>query len=118
MELKGNKGLFDTGKSSRTWGVPTLSLRLDVLPEFRGCFGRKMGVFGPNLRRFGAPPHLAPSPWAATGELGAQTLDLGRPCVNAEDGQSRVEPEALGRSNGKNVKEKCCCWLLLLLVAC
>ena len=41
-----------------------------------------MAFFGPKLRRFGrAPPHLSPPPRAATGELGAQTLDLGKPGV-------------------------------------
>ena len=34
VELKGSRGLFDTAKSSRTWGVATLSLRLGVSPGF------------------------------------------------------------------------------------
>ena len=33
MELEGRKELVDTGKSSRTWSVPTLSLRLAVLAQ-------------------------------------------------------------------------------------
>ena len=79
MELKGTRGLFDTAKSSRTCSVPTVFLRLCVLPGFRGYFGRKMAVFGPKLRRFGrAPPDLAPPPGAATGEFLAQNLDLAR----------------------------------------
>ena len=34
MELEGRKGLVDTGKSSRTWSVPPVSLRLAVLNVF------------------------------------------------------------------------------------
>ena len=77
VQLKGTGGLFDTGKSSHTWNVATISLRLGVLPGFWGQFGRKMAVFGPKLRRFGrAPPNLAPRPRATTGEFLAQNLDL------------------------------------------
>ena len=50
MELEGRKKLVDTGKSSRTWSVPTVSLRLAVLNVFRGFFGPKMAVFGPKLQ--------------------------------------------------------------------
>ena len=67
VELQGTRGLFDTVKSSRTWGVATVFLLLGVVPGFGGYFGRKMAVFGPKLRRFGrAPPDLAPTPRAAT----------------------------------------------------
>ena len=80
VELKGTRGLFDTVKSSRMCSVATISLRLGVSPGFGGCFGRKMAVFGPKLRRFGrAPTDLAPTPRAATGEFLAQNLDLARP---------------------------------------
>ena len=34
MELEGRKELVDTGKSSRTWSVPTVSLCLAVLNGF------------------------------------------------------------------------------------
>ena len=79
VELKGTRGLLDTAKSSRTWAVATVSLRLGVSPGFGGYFGRKMAVFGPKLRRSGrAPPDLAPPPRAATGEFLAQNLDLAR----------------------------------------
>ena len=79
MELKGTRGLFDTVKSSRTCSVATVSLRLGVSPGFEGYYGRKMAVFGPKLRSFGrAPPDLAPTPRAVTGELLAQNLDLAR----------------------------------------
>ena len=46
MELEGRKELVDTGKSSRTWSVCTVSLRLAVLNVFQAFFGPKMGVFG------------------------------------------------------------------------
>ena len=50
VELEGHKKLVDTGKSSRTWGVPTVSLRLAVLNVFRGFFAPKMAVFGRKLQ--------------------------------------------------------------------
>ena len=50
MELEGRKDLVDTGKSSGTWCVPTVSLRLAVLNVFQGVFGPKMAVFGPKLQ--------------------------------------------------------------------
>ena len=50
MGLEGRKELVDTGKSSRPWGVPTVSLRLAVLNVFQGLCGPKMAVFGPKLQ--------------------------------------------------------------------
>ena len=50
MELEGHKELVDTGKSSGTWSVPTVSLCLAVLNVFQGFFGPKMAVFGPKLQ--------------------------------------------------------------------
>ena len=50
MELEGRKELVDTGKSSRTWSVRTVSLRLAILNVFQGFFGPKMAVFGPELQ--------------------------------------------------------------------
>ena len=50
MELEGRKELVDTGKSRRTWSIPTVSLRLAVLNVFQGFFGPKMAVFGPKLQ--------------------------------------------------------------------
>ena len=50
MELEGGKELVDTGKSSRTCNVPTVSLRLAVLNVFQGVFGPKMAVFGPKVQ--------------------------------------------------------------------
>ena len=50
MELEGCKELVDTGKSSRRWSVPTVSLGLAVLNGFQGFFGPKMAAFGPKLQ--------------------------------------------------------------------
>ena len=50
MELEGRKELVETGKSTRTWSVPTVSLRLAVLNGFQGFFGPKMAVFDPKLQ--------------------------------------------------------------------
>ena len=50
MELEGRKEFVDTGKSSRTCSVPTVSLGLAVFNVFQGFFGPKMAVFGPKLR--------------------------------------------------------------------
>ena len=50
IELEGRKGLVDTGKSSRTWNVPTVFLRLAVLNVFQGFYGPKMADFGPKLQ--------------------------------------------------------------------
>ena len=47
MELEGRKELVDRGKSSRTWCVLTVSLRLAVLNVFQGP---KMAVCGPKLQ--------------------------------------------------------------------
>ena len=50
MELEGRKELVDTGKSSRTCSVPTVSLPLAVLNGFWGFFGPKMAAFGPKVQ--------------------------------------------------------------------
>ena len=50
MELEGRKELVDTGKSSRTCSVSTVSLRLAVSNVFHGFLGPKMAVFGPKLQ--------------------------------------------------------------------
>ena len=50
MELEGHKELVDMGKSSRTWSVPTVSLRLAVLNVFQGFLSPKMAVFGPKVQ--------------------------------------------------------------------
>ena len=50
MELEGRKELVDTGKSSGTCSVPTVSLRLAVLNVFYGFFCPKMADFGPKLQ--------------------------------------------------------------------
>ena len=79
VELKGTRGLFDTVKSSRTWSIATVSLRLAVLTRFWGCFGPKKAVLGHKMCSFGrAPPDLVPPPRAATGPFLAENLDLAR----------------------------------------
>ena len=50
MELEGRKELVDTGKSSRTCSVPTVSLRLAFWNVLQVFFGPKMAVFGPKLQ--------------------------------------------------------------------
>ena len=50
MELEGRKELVDTGKSSRMWNAPTVSLGLAVLNVFQCFFVPKMAVFGPKLQ--------------------------------------------------------------------
>ena len=50
MELEGRKELVDTGKSSCTWSVRTVSLRLAVLNVFHSLLSPKMAVFGPKLQ--------------------------------------------------------------------
>ena len=116
VELEGTKGPLVARKSIRTWSVVAVCLRLAVSNPYQGCFGRKMAVFGPKLRRFGrVPPDLAPSPRAATGVFLAQNLDLARAPPRLQDGCMGKRFEALGRSNGQNGTETCCCLLLLLL---
>ena len=80
VELGGNREHLGAVKSSRTWSVATVSLRLAVSTGFRGGFGPKKAVLGHKMRSFGrAPPDLAPLPRGATGEFFAQNLDLARP---------------------------------------
>ena len=103
VDLEGTKGPLVTGKSSRTCSVAAVCLRLAVLNPYRGCFGRKMAVFDPKLRRFGrAPPDLVQPPRAATAEFLAQNLDLARTPPWLRDGHMERRSEALG----------CCCLLL------
>ena len=61
MELKGTRGLFDTVKSSRTWSVASVFLRLAVLTRFGGRFGPKKAVLG----------HKTAQIWEGTYRLGA-----------------------------------------------
>ena len=53
VQMKGTKELFDTLKSSRTWSVAAVSLRLGVSAGFGGCFERKMAVFAQNCADLG-----------------------------------------------------------------
>ena len=50
MELEGRKELVDTGKSSSTWSVPTVSLRFRCFECVPRLFGPKMAEFGPKLQ--------------------------------------------------------------------
>ena len=45
MELEGRNELVDTGKSRKSWSVPTVPLRLAVLNVLQGFFGPKNGCF-------------------------------------------------------------------------
>ena len=75
MELEGREELIDTGKSTRTWSVSTVSLRLAVLNVLQGFFDPKMAVFGPKLQVFETEVrHLRIPFLAATVEFLAQTL--------------------------------------------
>ena len=75
MELESRKELVNMGKSSRTWSVPTVSLRLAVLNVFQDFFGPKMAVFGPKLQFFETEVRYLRSPLpVATVEFLAQTL--------------------------------------------
>ena len=75
MELEGGKELVDTGKSSRTWSVPTVSLRLAVLNVFQGFFWPKNGCFWPCTAVFETEVRHLRIPFpAATVEFLAQTL--------------------------------------------
>ena len=58
MELQGRKGLVDTGKSSRTWSVPTVSLGLAVLNQIAGGVVASGPLVVPPPRGF-ACPHTA-----------------------------------------------------------
>ena len=53
VELKGTRGLFDTVKSSRTWGVASVFLRLGVSPGLGGYFGRKWLFLAQNSADWG-----------------------------------------------------------------
>ena len=80
MELKGTRGLFDTVKSSRTWSVATVFLRLGVSPGFGGYFGRKWLFLHKTAHTWeGTSLAWRHRPGAATGEFSAQNLDLARP---------------------------------------
>ena len=59
-----------------------------------------------------------PTSCAAASEFGAQILDLGRAHVDAQHGESKVEPKTLQRSDGQNGKggcQCCCCCCCVLL---
>ena len=80
--------------------------------HFEVCF---VVFFGPKLRKFGREfPNWWP-PWTVTGELGVQTLDVGRPSVHDKHDWSGAElPRG---SMAQNSKEKCLLAYCLLLLA-
>ena len=87
MELEVNTGFLVTSKPRHMTAVVH---EFATLRAFEAVFWPRMAVSGPNQRRFGrAPPNLAWLPRAANRELGAQTPELGRLCVNAK--MARVE---------------------------
>ena len=73
MELEGRKELIDTGKSSRTWNVPNVSLRLAVLNVFQGFLTQKWLFWALNCRSIEVR-HLRILFPAASAECLAQTL--------------------------------------------
>ena len=75
MGLEDRKELVDTGKSSRTWSVATVSLRLAILNVFRGFFQPKNGCFWPQTAVFETEVHHLRVPFpAATVEFLAPIL--------------------------------------------
>ena len=75
MELEGRKELVDAGKSSRTWSVPTVTLRLAVLNVFHRPFGPQNGCFWPLIAVFETEVRHLRIPFpGATVEFLAQTL--------------------------------------------
>ena len=88
VELEATKRLFHTGRPSWSRHIPSMILRFGVSKGLQCCFGRKMAVLCLKLRKLGRAD-LARAPWATTGELGAQTQNLGRPWVKKK--LARVE---------------------------
>ena len=65
VELKGTRGLFDTAKSSRTWSVATVSLRLAFRAGFGAVFGQKRLFWGTKCAVLGGHlPTWRPQPGA------------------------------------------------------
>ena len=112
MELEGRKELVDTGKSSDTSSVRTVSLRLAVLNGFQGFFGPKMAVFGPKLqflklRSATCESCSRPPPLSFLLKLCMIVLHTHR--------YHSPESEAPRRSSDFSPFRACCC---LLLLAC
>ena len=117
VELKGTSGRLDTVKSSRTWAIATVSLRLSVSPRFGGYFGRKMAVFGPKLRRFGrAPLNLAPPPRAATGAFWLKTWIWQGHHLGSKMATWAKDPMRCDAAMAKTARKCACCCCLRLVV--
>ena len=120
VELKGTRGLFGTVKSTRTWNVATVFLRLGVSPGFGGSFGRKwlflaqnsadLGGHLPTWRHRPGPPPV--SFWLKTWIW--QGHHLGSRMATWANDPKRWDG-AMAKMARRCVVA-CCC--LLLLVAC
>ena len=119
VELKGTRGLLDTGKSSRTCSVATISLRLGVSPGFWGYFGRKwlflaqnnahLGGHLPTWRHRPGPPPV--SFWLKTWIW--QGHHLGSKMVTWANDPKRWDG-AMAKTARRRVVA-CCCLLLLVV---
>ena len=79
VELKGTRGLLDTGKSSRTWSEPPFSFVWAFCAGFGAVFGEKWLLLAQNCADLGGHlPTWRPRPVARPGEFLAQNLDLGK----------------------------------------
>ena len=120
VELKGTRGLFDTVKSSRTWSVATVFLRLGVSPGFGGCFGRKMPILArngadlgghlPTWRHRPGPPLV--SFWLKTWIWQGQ--HLGSKMATWANDPKRWDG-AMAKTARRRVVVVACCWLLLVV---
>ena len=116
MELEGSKELVDTGKSSCTCSVPTVSLRLAVLNVFQGFFGPKMAAFGPKLQFLKMRSATCDTPPAATVEFLAQTLCDCTSHPKVSSSKISTNSKAPRRSSDFYPFRACC--LLACLLAC
>ena len=119
VELKGTRGLFDTVKSSRTWSVAAVCLRLGVSPGFGGYFGRKwlflaqnsadLGGHLPTWRHRPGPPPV--SFWLKTWIW--QGHHLGSKMATWANDPKRWDG-AMAKTARRRVVA-CCCLLLLVV---
>ena len=119
MELEGRKELVDTGKSSRTCSVPTVSLLLAVLNVFQGFFGPKMAVLGPKLqllklRSATCQSRFGPPPLSFSLKLCVIVLHTHR----YHPPKFSHKSEAPQRKSGFSPFRACCCLPACLLAAC
>ena len=119
VELKGTRGLFDTVKSSRTWSVAAVCLRLGVSPGFGGYFGQKwlflaqnsadLGGHLPTWRHRPGPPPV--SFWLKTWIW--QGHHLGSKMATWANDPKRWDG-AMAKTARRRVVA-CCCLLLLVV---